>query len=67
MARPENLLESVELRIQINPVLKGYLEQLVGKGTFGKSANEAAERLVSTAIDDMLESGKLTDANKKTG
>lgn len=65
MARPENLLESVELRLQLNPILKRHLERLVQRGTYGKSANEAAEKLVSQEIDKMLLAGTLKDENEK--
>jgi hypothetical protein len=42
MARPENSLETAELRVSTNPILKEQLEQLVKTGRYGKNATEAA-------------------------
>jgi hypothetical protein len=61
MARPENSLESVELRISTNPVLKAQLEQLVRTGRYGKNANEAAERIIALEIGRLIDAGKLKD------
>jgi hypothetical protein len=61
MARKENSLDSVELRISTNPILKGQLEKLVATGRYGKNATEAAERLIAQVIGALVESGKLKD------
>jgi hypothetical protein len=59
MARPSNIQESVVIRITTTPVVKRYLQQLVDTGTWGKNVADAAERVVSMSLSDMVDSGKL--------
>jgi hypothetical protein len=59
MGRKENSLDSVELRISTNPVLKAQLEQLVSTGRYGKNSTEAAERLIAEALGRLADEGKL--------
>jgi hypothetical protein len=59
MARPSNIQESVVIRITTTPVVKRYLQQLVDTGTWGKNVADAAERVVSMSLSDMVDNGKL--------
>jgi hypothetical protein len=60
MARKENALATTELRVSTNPILRAYLEVLVRTGTYGKSATEAAERILGEEIRRLIADGKLT-------
>ena len=64
MARRENVLDSVDLRIASNPMIKGHLEALVRTGTYGKNATEAAERIISEEIRRLLNTGVLRPLTK---
>jgi hypothetical protein len=61
MARPENSLDSVEIRISTNPIIKAHLEALVRTGRYGKNYAEAAERIIAGEIGQLVEKGKLND------
>ena len=63
MARPRNTVKTVQITISTTHMNKNYLETLVGHGSYGKNAAEAAERLVSEKLielrrgsDDIAES-----------
>ena len=54
-------MDSVEIRISTNPILKAQLEQLVRTGRYGKNVTEAAERIIAQEIGRLVDAGKLSD------
>lgn len=59
VARAKNRIPTQELTVSTNPQVQAYLQDLVDSGTFGNSEAEAAERLVASAIEQLIETGKL--------
>lgn len=59
MARNPNDIGTVQLTVSTTPPVKGYLEQLVSTGLYGKNSAEAAERLVARALEDLINRGAL--------
>jgi hypothetical protein len=59
MTRPRNPLAGTQERFTANRVIRGYLEDLVQTGLYGRSPGEAAERLVSQGIERLIEQGVL--------
>lgn len=59
MPRAKNNVETVQITISSTPQVKGYLEQLAQGGVFGKNAADAAERLITEKIRDLITSGEL--------
>lgn len=55
MARPRNPIETVQITLSTTPLIKIYLEALVGHGIYGKTAADAAERLISAKIAELKE------------
>jgi len=69
MARPVNTQDSVEIRISTTSAVKQYLQQLVDTGLWGKNVTEAAERIISTSMQKLVQSGelgKLPPSNNKS-
>ena len=54
MARRANPVKTVQLRISTTPQVQGLLEKLVAHGTYGRNASEAAERLITDKLNDMM-------------
>ena len=65
MARKQNAIETVTITISTTPPIRKHLEKLVESGLYGKSAPEAAERLIARGIEDLLREGKLKPAALK--
>jgi hypothetical protein len=59
MTRPRNPLTGTQERFTANRLIRSYLEDLVQTGLYGRSAGEAAERLVSQGIERLIEKGVL--------
>ena len=59
MARPPNELPSRELRISTTPQVIELLKQLVNQGLSGKNPSEAADRLLSEKLRELLTVGTL--------
>ena len=59
MTRPRNPLTGTQERFTANRLIRGYLEDLVQTGLYGRSPGEAAERLVSQGIERLIEKGVL--------
>lgn len=59
MARGKNRIPTQELLISTNPQVQAYLQDLVDSGTYGNSEAEAAERLIASGIEQLIENGKL--------
>jgi hypothetical protein len=59
MARPPNELPSRELRISTTPQVIDLLKQLVAQGLSGKNTAEAADRLLSEKLRQLIAEGSL--------
>lgn len=59
MARIPNKLPTVKLPISTNPAVIRYLTALVPTGLYGKNETEAAERLLTRAIEALIKDGVL--------
>ena len=57
--RRPNAITTVLLKISTTERVKEYLETLVEGGLFGKNAAEAAERLITRSIEELLKEGLL--------
>ena len=49
----------VKLRLKIHPMLKLYLERLVKTGVYGNNIEDAANRLICSRLEYLLENGNL--------
>ena len=54
-----NVIQTIEIKVSTNRVLKGYLTELCYTGMYGKSEAEAAERLIADAIQKLVAEGVL--------
>jgi hypothetical protein len=59
MPHPKNQLETVKLRISTSKAVVDYLKELVETGLYGRHYTDAAERLISRGIEDLLRQGTL--------
>ncbi len=64
MPRKPNQLKTASIPISTTEAIKGYLEQLVATGLYGKNSTEAAERLLARSLEEMVEKGKLKRRSK---
>lgn len=60
MARPPNELETETITLSTTPHVNRYLRQVLKTGLYGKNPAEAAERLLTRALEDMLRDGRIT-------
>lgn len=67
MARPKNILKTVQMTISTNRALVDHLESLVSSGLFGKSATEAAERLIAKGLHELSQEGQLPNKSLIAG
>jgi len=65
MARDTNILDTVTIKISTNPTVEKYLDQLVRKGLHGKNTSEAAERLISQKINELIKNQDLQEITPK--
>jgi len=59
MPRKRNRIKTRKLTISTTPQVIEYLKQLLETGLYGKNEAEAAERLLSRALDEYLGSNRL--------
>ena len=59
MARSQNKIETVEVRIRTTPAVIGYLDDLVSGQLHGKNRAEVAEQLVRNGIVQLIDKGTL--------
>jgi|HubBroStandDraft_3_1064219.scaffolds.fasta_scaffold34701_3 hypothetical protein len=59
MARQRNTIRTETLTLSTTPHVRTYLRQLLATGLYGKNDAEAAERLLTRVLDDLLERGRL--------
>jgi hypothetical protein len=57
--RPKNRVESVQVTFNTTPIVVQYLQDLVDAGLHGHNQADAAERLVTSAIEALVQSGTL--------
>ena len=48
------------IEIRTSKQVRAYLDQLIMGGLYGGTVNDAAERIVTRAIEDLLRRGELT-------
>jgi hypothetical protein len=60
MARPPNDLDTETITLSTTPHVNRYLRQVLKTGLYGKNPAEAAERLLTRALEDMLRDGRIT-------
>lgn len=59
MAKRANTIGTVQITISTTREIQAYLEQLVLDGLHGKNPAEAADRLLSEALDALIKDGTL--------
>jgi hypothetical protein len=64
MARKPNNLKTVQVTVSTTPPVNSYLEELVLGGLYGKNPAEAAERLMTRGIEDLISRGVLKRIRK---
>jgi hypothetical protein len=65
MARTKNQLETAQVTLATTPIVVGYLKELVRTGLYGKNPSDAAERLLSTTIEQMVRAGHVKNLTKR--
>lgn len=60
MGKSNNLVESTTLRVTISVQSAKLLEQLAGRGIYGRNPAEVAARFVDEALQRFVEQPKLT-------
>ncbi len=59
MSRKPNDLPTEELRLSTTPQVVGYLKRLLRTGLYGKNPADAAERLLTRALEEKLKEGRI--------
>ena len=59
MARAPNDVPTKPLTLSTTPQVHAYLTQLLKSGLYGKNTAEAAERLLTRAIDQLVAEGRI--------
>jgi hypothetical protein len=59
MGRNANDISTVQITVSTTPPVKKLLEKLVITGFYGKSAAEAAERIIARQLEQLSKDGKL--------
>ncbi|HZR03161.1 MAG TPA: hypothetical protein VFA81_08335 [Burkholderiales bacterium] len=59
MPREKNQLETAQLTLATTPAVVSYLRELVKTGLYGKNQSDAAERLLSATLEQMVRDGRL--------
>ena len=59
LGRPANLVTTTTLTISTTPQIKHCLERLAASGAFGKSPAEAAERIIASAVQNLVREGNF--------
>lgn len=60
MPKPRNPIQSEKIILTTTPYIRAYLVELVKGGLYGKNVSEAAERLLSRAIEALIKDGILS-------
>ncbi len=65
--RPPNRYGTEKLTLSVNPLVRRYLDTLVEHGMWGKTANEAAELIISQRIAELSQArGRLAKSLDQT-
>lgn len=59
MARKPNDLDTETITLSTTPQVNQYLRRVLKTGLYGKNPAEAAERLLTRALEEMLRDGRL--------
>jgi hypothetical protein len=59
MPKLPNQLETVTLRLSTTKAVVDYLKELVATGLYGRHHTEAAERIISRGIEQLLQDGTI--------
>ena len=59
MPRKPNDLPTEELRLSTTPQVVDYLKRLLRTGLYGKNPADAAERLLTRALEEKLKEGSI--------
>jgi len=59
MPRHPNDLKTEELTLATTPQVVAYLRQLLKTGLYGKNPADAAERLLTRTLEQLLDGGKI--------
>jgi hypothetical protein len=57
--RSKNQIETVQMVLSTTPGVIQHLQDLVATSLYGKHYTEAAERLLSRALEEMVKDGRL--------
>jgi hypothetical protein len=64
MARPKNKVATEQITISTNTVLCADLDKVVQTGYYGNTRPEAAERLITEAIRQLIQEGSILKKKK---
>jgi hypothetical protein len=67
MPRSPNQVPTVNITLSTTPQVHEYLRKLAGTGLYGKNAAEAADRLITRAIEQLIREGALGRHGKGKG
>jgi hypothetical protein len=59
MSKPPNQLKTVQLRLSTTTAVLEYLKCLVSSGLYGPNHCEAAERLLTRGIEQLIQEGVI--------
>ena len=59
MPRPRNDLKTEPLTLATTPQVVAYLKQLLKTGLYGKNPADAAERLLTRTLEQLLRAGRI--------
>jgi hypothetical protein len=59
MPRPRNKLKTEQITLTVNSILCGQLDKVVLTGHYGNGRAEAAERLITEAIRQLIREGTI--------
>ena len=65
MAKLSNPIPTEQFTISTTPQVGAYLDQLLETGFYGKNRADAAEKLITSTLKQMLRDGELSQAPRK--
>ena len=65
MPRTPNHVPTVNITLSTTPQVQAYLKDLASEGLHGKTAAEAAERLITRVIAQMIKDGEMRRRGKR--
>lgn len=67
MPRKPNLHKTERVTINVTPQIRDYLQRLVERGLYGKTATEVAQNMVARGIESVVERGHLLHPESSSG